>query len=100
MNVGAYKPGIGGEILPGQQFKQHSVYPAGEGEQAPAWLAFDRQVLSFDAYFHESVVPTISREGFRIRPVKGKCVQFFKLKIVVCALELGHLVSIKNSHLR
>ena len=64
------KPGIGGEILPGQKFKQHSVYPAGEGEAAPAWLAFDRQVLSFDAYFHESVVPTISREGFRIRPVK------------------------------
>ena len=28
------------------------------------------KVLSFDAYFHESVVPTISREGFRIRPVK------------------------------
>lgn len=70
MNVGAYKPGIGGEVLPGQQFKQHSVYPAGEGEAAPAWLAFDRQVLCFDGYFHESVVPTISREGHRIRPVK------------------------------
>ena len=52
------KPGIGGEILPGQKFKQHSIYPPGEGEPAPAWITFDRQVLSFDAYFHEMVVPT------------------------------------------
>ena len=75
------KPGIGGEILPGQKFKQHSIYPPGEGEPAPAWITFDRQVLSFDAYFHEMVVPTgsflilnlllakseISSEEFRVK---------------------------------
>ena len=62
------KPGIGGEILPGQKFKQHSIYPPGEGEPAPAWITFDRQVLSFDAYFHEMVVPTGS---FPIKKLSG-----------------------------
>ena len=70
MNVGEYKCGIGGEILPGQKFKQSSVYPAGEGEPAPSWLAFDRQVLSFNAYFDEAVIPTVNMERYRVRYVK------------------------------
>merc|ERR1711953_1210111 len=70
MNVGEYKCGIGGVILPGQQFKQHSVYPSVEGEPAPSWLAFDRQVLSFNAYFDEPVIPTVNHEKYRVRNVK------------------------------
>ena len=45
MLVGLEKPGIGGELLLGQKIKsKHSVYPRGEGTNAPAWVAFDRQV--------------------------------------------------------
>lgn len=36
----------GGETLPGEKPKaRHSVYPKGIGAEAPAWVAFDRQVL-------------------------------------------------------
>ena len=35
----------GGEVLPGQKLKaKQSVYPKGVGPEAPAWVAFDRQV--------------------------------------------------------
>ena len=48
MLVGLEKPGIGGELLLGQKVKsKHSVYPRGEGSNAPAWVAFDRQVRHF-----------------------------------------------------
>lgn len=36
---------LGGEPLPGQKLKpRHSVYPKGIGGEAPAWVAFDREV--------------------------------------------------------
>lgn len=45
MMVGEAKPGIGGDLLPGQKVKpRHSIFPQGEGSNAPAWVAFDRQV--------------------------------------------------------
>ena len=45
MLVGEEKPGIGGEPLLGQKIKpKHSLFPKGEGSNAPAWVAFDRQV--------------------------------------------------------
>ena len=48
MLVGEEKPGIGGEPLPGQKVKpKHSLFPKGEGSNAPAWVAFDRQVILF-----------------------------------------------------
>jgi hypothetical protein len=54
---GDSKPGIGGEPLRGQKLKpKHSVFPCGpDGSKQPAWVAFDKQVLSFDAYFQEAV---------------------------------------------
>ena len=56
VHVGELKSGIGGDIMPGGKPKaKHSNYPKGDGQQAPAWVAFDRQVLSFNAYFQESV---------------------------------------------
>ncbi|XP_010785246.1 EF-hand domain-containing family member C2-like, partial [Notothenia coriiceps] len=42
--VGTEKPGIGGELLLGQEIKpKFSVYPKGEGSDLPAWVAFDKQ---------------------------------------------------------
>lgn len=70
MLVGIEKPGIGGELLLGQKVKsKHSVYPRGEGSNAPAWVAFDRQVLSFQAYFQEAVHEK-REEQYRIRACK------------------------------
>ncbi|NXL06265.1 EFHC2 protein, partial [Mesembrinibis cayennensis] len=70
MLVGEDKPGIGGEPLPGQKLKpKYSVFPEGMGSVAPAWVAFDKQVLSFDAYFEEEV-PDKNQELYRIRHCK------------------------------
>ncbi|XP_055454245.1 EF-hand domain-containing family member C2 [Psammomys obesus] len=64
------KPGIGGELLPGQKIKpKHTVYPKGDGDDAPSWVAFDKQVLSFDAYL-EDEVPDKRQESHRIRYYK------------------------------
>ncbi|KAM6384024.1 EF-hand domain-containing family member C2 isoform 1-T1 [Alca torda] len=70
MLVAEDKPGIGGEPLPGQKLKpEYSVFPKGMGSDAPAWVAFDKQVLSFDAYFEEEV-PDKNQELYRIRHCK------------------------------
>lgn len=48
MLVGEEKPGIGGIPLLGQKRKvKHSLFPKGDGNNAPAWIAFDRQVNTF-----------------------------------------------------
>ncbi|XP_044180673.1 EF-hand domain-containing family member C2-like [Acropora millepora] len=68
--VGEDKCGIGGDPLPGQKLKpRHSAYPKGIGPEAPAWVAFDRQVLCFDAYFQEAVHEK-REEQYRIRRCK------------------------------
>ncbi len=70
MMVGQDKPGIGGVPLPGQDLRaKNSMYPKGEGSDKPAWVAFDKQVLCFDAYFQESVVERAS-EQYRVRNVR------------------------------
>jgi hypothetical protein len=64
------KPGVGGQPLAGQDLRpKNSVYARGEGADRPAWVAFDKQVLSFDAYFQESVVERAG-EQYRVRNVK------------------------------
>uniref|UniRef100_A0A8C3Y6W5 EF-hand domain-containing family member C2 n=1 Tax=Catharus ustulatus TaxID=91951 RepID=A0A8C3Y6W5_CATUS len=66
------KPGIGGELLPGQTLKvTNSVFPEGIGigSSPPSWIAFDKQVLCFDAYFEEEV-PEKHQELYRIRHCK------------------------------
>ena len=68
--VGEAKPGIGGETLPGQKPRnQNSAIPRGAGSDLPAWVAFDRQVLCFDAYFQEAVYEK-REEQYRIRNCK------------------------------
>lgn len=53
---GEAKPGIGGEVLPGQSpHKNVSSFPKGVGREKPTWVAFDKQVLRFYAYFQETV---------------------------------------------
>ncbi|XP_005096411.1 EF-hand domain-containing family member C2 [Aplysia californica] len=70
MMVGAEKPGIGGEPLLGQKYKpRNTVFPKGEGSNLPAWVAFDRQVLSFDAYYQEAVHEK-REEQYRVRNCK------------------------------
>lgn len=70
MHVGQSKPGIGGDPLLGQVPKPKvSSIPRGTGSDQPAWVAFDRQVLSFDAYFQEAVHER-REEQFRIRNCK------------------------------
>ncbi|MEE6469577.1 hypothetical protein FKM82_008680 [Ascaphus truei] len=70
MLMGEEKPGIGGEPLPGQKLKpKFSVFPRGVGSDAPSWVAFDKQVLSFEAYFEEEVHEK-REETFRIRHCK------------------------------
>ncbi|XP_077920036.1 EF-hand domain-containing family member C2 isoform X4 [Halichoerus grypus] len=70
MLVSEDKPGIGGELLLGQKMKpKYSEFPKGMGSDAPSWVAFDKQVLSFDAYL-EDEVPDKSQENYRIRRYK------------------------------
>jgi len=76
VHVGEFKSGIGGDLMPGGKAKpKQSSYPKGSGPQVPAWVAFDRQVLSFDAYFQESVHEK-REEKHRIR----KCKIYFYLE--------------------
>ncbi|XP_011378328.2 EF-hand domain-containing family member C2 [Pteropus vampyrus] len=61
------KPGIGGEPLLREKTKpKYSVFTKEIGSDVPSWVAFDRQVLSFDAYV-EDEVPDKSQEKYRIR---------------------------------
>ncbi|KAM9576566.1 EF-hand domain-containing family member C2 [Trichechus inunguis] len=70
MLVSDEKPGIGGEPLFGQKLKpKYSMYPKGTESDVPSWVAFDKQVLSFDAYM-EDEVPDKSQEDYRIRYYK------------------------------
>ncbi|XP_078264821.1 EF-hand domain-containing family member C2 [Rhinoraja longicauda] len=74
--VGEEKPGIGGEPLLGQKLKpKFSVFPKGQGSDAPSWVVFDKQVLCFKAYFQESVQER-REEQYRIR----KCKIYFYLE--------------------
>ncbi|XP_067848423.1 EF-hand domain-containing family member C2 [Heptranchias perlo] len=74
--VGEEKPGIGGEPLTGQKLKpKYSVFPKGQGSDAPSWVVFDKQVLCFKAYFQESVHER-REEQYRIR----KCRIYFYLE--------------------
>ncbi|XP_047700925.1 EF-hand domain-containing family member C2 isoform X1 [Prionailurus viverrinus] len=70
MLVSEDKPGIGGELLPGQKMKpKYSDFPKGMGSTVPSWIAFDKQVLSFDAYL-EDELPDKTQEKYRIRRYK------------------------------
>ncbi|GAB5584545.1 EF-hand domain-containing family member C2 [Prionailurus iriomotensis] len=47
MLVSEDKPGIGGELLPGQKMKpKYSDFPKGMGSTVPSWIAFDKQRTS------------------------------------------------------
>ncbi|TPX63615.1 hypothetical protein SpCBS45565_g06487 [Spizellomyces sp. 'palustris'] len=67
-------PGIGGIPIHGQeQSKIHTsveLYPHSDnaGEGVPAWVAFDRKVLRFYAYFQEAVHER-REEQYRVRKV-------------------------------
>ena len=65
--VGEEKAGIGGLPLPGQKIKKKTTQvPNGEGPPLPSWVAHDRQVLRFSAFFQEAVHEK-REEKYRIR---------------------------------
>ena len=69
--VGEEKCGIGGGHRPDHKIVQKStVKPNGEGPPAPSWLAYDKQVLRFFAYFQETVHEK-REEKYRIRKFVG-----------------------------
>jgi len=47
----------------------NSRIPRGNGQDLPAWVAFDKQVLSFDAFYAEEVTQRPS-EPYRVRRCK------------------------------
>ncbi|XP_036395881.1 EF-hand domain-containing family member C2, partial [Megalops cyprinoides] len=65
--VGFDKPGIGGELLLGQKSKPK--FSSEGGSNVPSWLAFDKQVLCFDAHFQEPVCQR-REETYRVRKCK------------------------------
>ncbi|XP_006864354.1 PREDICTED: EF-hand domain-containing family member C2 [Chrysochloris asiatica] len=70
MLVSDEKPGIGGELLLGQKPRaKYSIYPKGTESDAPSWVVFDKQVLSFDAYVEDEVADK-TEEDYRIRQYK------------------------------
>ncbi|KAJ8383515.1 hypothetical protein AAFF_G00219650 [Aldrovandia affinis] len=66
--VGSEKPGIGGELLLGQQPQPRTSSAAG-GSNVPSWLQFDKKVLSFDGHFQEPVFQK-REETYRVRKCK------------------------------
>eukprot|EP01135_Chromosphaera_perkinsii_P012113 Nk52_evm51s2579 gene=Nk52_evmTU51s2579 len=73
------KPGLGGERLLGQKPPTKSstmAYQSAEGNPGvPAWVAYDRQVLRFYAYFQEAVHEK-REEQYRVR----KCSIYYYLE--------------------
>lgn len=69
--TGESKPGIGAERRPTQFIPPPTTFvPRGAGVlDLPAWVVFDKQVLSFDAYFQEAVTEC-RVDQYRIRRVK------------------------------
>ncbi|KAG5872507.1 hypothetical protein JTB14_027095 [Gonioctena quinquepunctata] len=49
--------------------KYPSIYPRGESIEIPGWIAFDKQVLCFDAFFQETL-QEVKGSPFQIRKVK------------------------------
>ncbi|XP_069389268.1 EF-hand domain-containing family member C2 [Paralichthys olivaceus] len=92
MLVGSEKPGIGGELLVGQKIKpKYSVYPKGQGSDVASWVAFDKQVLCFEAFCEEAAHGP-QEEMTRIR----KCKIYFYLEDDTIQVVEPHL---KNSAL-
>ncbi|XP_036921627.1 EF-hand domain-containing family member C2 [Sturnira hondurensis] len=60
------KPGVGELPLRQRSKPKYSVFPKEMGSGIPSWVAFDKQVLSFDAYVEDEVHDK-RQENYRIR---------------------------------
>ncbi|KAM7044360.1 EF-hand domain-containing family member C2 isoform 1-T1 [Molossus nigricans] len=69
MLVAEGKPGIGELPLAQMTKPKYSEFPKAMGSAVPSWVAFDKQVLSFDAY-EEDEVHDKRQEKYRIRRYK------------------------------
>jgi hypothetical protein len=94
-------PGIGGITpppwAPVRTGPDHSVYPKGHGSKVPSWMAFDKQVLQFDAYFQEPI-PESNVENYRIHQCKlfffleDDTVQVLEPKTINSGMPQGQLI--------
>ncbi|CAI9736981.1 EF-hand domain-containing family member C2-like [Octopus vulgaris] len=74
--TGDTKPGIGGEPHPQQEVPPvRTELSFAKQTNMPAWVAFDRQVLSFNAYYQESV-QELKEETYRIH----ECMIYYHLE--------------------
>lgn len=72
MLADACRPGIGGERLQpidGPPHNQPSLYPPYVGPLIPPWLAYDKKVLCFHAYFKESL-HEVYQAPYQVRKVR------------------------------
>lgn len=66
------RPGIGGDpiqMVDGPPHRQPSLYPPYEGPLLPPWLAYDKKVLCFYAFFKESL-HEVYQAPYQVRKVK------------------------------
>ncbi|XP_014284484.1 EF-hand domain-containing family member C2 [Halyomorpha halys] len=64
-------PGIGGVPLPHIEIDEMpSVYAKGEVLDVPSWIVYDKQVLSFDAYYLESMIESGMFCNYMVRNCK------------------------------
>lgn len=71
-----FQPGIGGTPFRGKTPNRYpSIYPRAEVAEQPAWIAFDKQVLTFDVFYQETL-QEMRNSPFQIR----KCKLYFYLE--------------------
>lgn len=66
------RPGIGGDPMvniDGAPHRQPSLYPPYVGPLLPPWLAYDKKVLRFEAYFKESL-HEVYQAAYQVRKVR------------------------------
>ncbi|CAG9863142.1 unnamed protein product [Phyllotreta striolata] len=71
--LGPGNPGLRERVKPNMlgplSDKYPSIYPRGETIEIPAWVAFDKKILVFDAYFNETL-QEVRGQPFLMRRVK------------------------------
>ncbi|KAJ8920607.1 hypothetical protein NQ315_004746 [Exocentrus adspersus] len=78
--------------------KYPSIYPRGESIELPGWIAFDKQILCFDAYFQETL-QEVRGSPFQIRKVKiyffleDGTIQVIEPKVENSGISQGTLIS-------
>ncbi|XP_070539328.1 EF-hand domain-containing family member C2-like isoform X2 [Ptychodera flava] len=81
--VGTRKPGIGGQPLLGQKPRSRQSQLPQVDRSVPKWIAYDKKILVFDAYFKEPEF--MSTDRYKIRKCK---IKFFLADDTIQVVEL------------